>query len=204
MTYSARTYAQPEIEADIISHRFLDENPPTDQHATLPDTAHSIASSSLSATDSLYNAAAKFGSAVSNVASTAGAWVASKTGPANPSNSHTLDNVADAYDTSTSGIAEGSIELKDAVAESTGRVVENEWGSEVREVGGNLAESAGNVTGGMGQAMKAVSGIAVVGEGVQGAAEAQDDDQEQGWGSEDKKDRKGERQISGQWEDVPV
>ncbi|KAH8105216.1 hypothetical protein BXZ70DRAFT_1004736 [Cristinia sonorae] len=182
---------------------YLDENPPTQHPATFTETTHSIASSSASATGSMLAAATTVSTAVGNAASAGGAWLTARTIPTTDENTDTLNQLGDAYASTTGGFASGVQELTDSVSESASRIVENEWGREAREVGGELAGSVGNVGGVVGQAAGVASGASVVGGGLRGAVAMENKqlvEKEKESGVEP-----GEvRQTSGHWQEIPV
>ncbi|THH32717.1 hypothetical protein EUX98_g1458 [Antrodiella citrinella] len=174
---------------------YLADHPPTTDPATFTQTTHNVTSSSASATDSIYTVATKLGTVVGNVASSAGAWVTSKV-PTTQETTDTLNQVGDAYTSTTGGIAAGVGQLKATMTEATGQVVENEWGREARDVGGDLAGSVGNITGSVGQAASVASGATVFDGGLKGAIEMENKQQLEM--------NREARQTSGQWQDVPV
>ncbi|TCD63799.1 hypothetical protein EIP91_004950 [Steccherinum ochraceum] len=185
---------------------YLAENPPTQHPATFTQGTHNVTASSESAANSLFSMASKAAGAVGNAASSAGAWVASNTVPTTHENTETLHHAGDAYNASTGGIGSGVSTLKDSVAEATGQIVENEWGREARDVGGNLAGSAGSLSGAAGQTAAIVSGATIVKGGVKGAVETveMEDLQQKEEDVKRASDEEPPRQVSGQWQDVPM
>lgn len=171
---------------------------------------HRITSKSASATQSLYSAAQSLSSSVSNVASSAGAWVSAQVGPVNvaPSTEDALGSVAQAYDSASSGIRAGVGEVTDGASEAVGQVVQNEWGPEARVVGGRVADTAGNLTGAVGQAAEVGTGGAV----ARGAAQAAADVPLSDAGEQEIQPRVQEmdtfvnkqKDESGEWKEIPV
>lgn len=161
------------IKLTVIGYRFLKENPPTDSPATFPETAHALASGTSSATSTIYNAAQSVSAVVSSAASSAGAFISTSVGagPPSPSTKEAVSSLADAYNS----VAKGVGEVKHAVTDSFGDVVQNEVGQEARDIGGKVVGTVGNVGGAVGQVAEVGTGAVLVSGGVKGVVGLGDD-----------------------------
>jgi len=148
---------------------YLRENPPTTQQTTFSETTHNVSAGTHSASETVLNAASTVSSTVGSAASAAGAWLTKQFVPTDREATETLNTVRNAYDAATGGISGGAGELKSAVTNGAGSVVENDLGPEARDVLGNGASSVGNVAGVVGQATAVASGKTIAIGGLKGA-----------------------------------
>jgi hypothetical protein len=147
----------------------------------------------------VYSAAQTVTSSISTVASSASAWLTSQLGPASPSTIESLNAISNAYDAATAGVAAGVTEVKGATTETVGDVVQNEFGSEARNVGGKISESIGNVGGTAGQITEFGSGAPIAVAAARGVVSAENTMHEELGTFKIQ-----EREESGEWKDVPV
>ncbi|OCH85848.1 hypothetical protein OBBRIDRAFT_739112 [Obba rivulosa] len=179
---------------------YLTQYPPTTSPASFTETGHSVMASSASGTGSLAATAWQLTNAVSTAAGQAGAWVAGRFVPTTESNTETLQSTANAWDITSDGVSAGLSEVRSAAGDAAGKIVENDYGPEAREVLGNAATSAGNVGAVAGAAMEVTSGAAFATAGLRGAAASQTKQQER----KNRTEAEGEVLVEGNWKDVPI
>ncbi|KAH9850995.1 hypothetical protein C2E23DRAFT_887020 [Lenzites betulinus] len=175
---SART-AQRIRDAKAL---YLETHPRTADPAHFSKTSHGVAGGTASSTQSVADAAHWVSGAVTSVASSAGAWIASTFVPTRPSATENLDAAARGVSTIVEGISTGVGEVTDTVQDAAGEVVENDYGAEARDVAGNVGQGVANVGAVAKDAATVTSGAALAVAGLQGAAKRQDAEQQQAEG----------------------
>lgn len=171
---SART-AQRIRDARV---RYLATHPRTTEPVALSDVAHRGAEMSASGTQALADVAHGVLGAVTAVAGTAGAWVASTFVQTEPETTAQLNAASCGTEDIGRGVGSGIGEVKDALQGAAGDVIENELGGEARDVLGNAGQSVGNVGAVVGDVATAISGGPILAARLMGAASRQDVEQE--------------------------
>ncbi|OJT03973.1 hypothetical protein TRAPUB_5302 [Trametes pubescens] len=156
---------------------YLQTHPRTTDPTHFSATTHNVTGSSEAGTQHVADAAHWVSGAVTSAASSAGAWLASTFVPTRPEATAQLDTVAGGASAVVQGVAGGVGEVKDALQDAAGAVVENNYGKEARGVVGGVGRSVANVGAVAGDAATVTSGAALAFGGLQGAAGRQDAEQ---------------------------